>query len=121
MDVAEVYSPPRVTAMEEKMGLVTGDAMDLTTGWDFTLEQHREAAVKYVKTMRPRLLIGSPMCTMFSALENASKGRRRHDLTTRFAEAREHIKFVVSLYELQWQEGILFLHEHQATATSWDF
>ena len=120
VDVAEVYSPPRVTSMGEKMGLVTGYAMDLTTGWDFTLEQHREAALEYVKIMKPRLLIGSPMCTMFSALQNLSKGRRRHDWTTRFAEAREHIKFVVSLYEVQWQEGRFFLHEHPATATSWD-
>ena len=45
-DVAEVYCPPRSTAMEEKMGLVTRDAMDLTAGLGFTLEQHREAALK---------------------------------------------------------------------------
>ena len=77
--------------MGEKMGLATGYAMDLTTGWDFTLEPHREAALKYVKTMKPRLLIGSPMCTMFSALQNLSKGRRRNDWTARFTEAREHI------------------------------
>ena len=70
VDVAEVYSPPRVTSMGEKMGLVTGYAMDLTTGWDFTLEQHREAALEYLKIRKPRLFIGSPMCTMFSALQN---------------------------------------------------
>ena len=60
------------------------------------------------------------MCTMFSALQNLSKGRRRHDWTARFTEAREHIKFVVSLYKVQWQEGRFVLHEHPATATSWD-
>ena len=41
-------------------------------------------------------------------------------MDARFTEAREHIKFVVSLYKVQWQEGRFFLHEHPATATSWD-
>ena len=33
---------------------------------------------------------------------------------------KKHIQFVVGLYEEQWKEGRLFLHEHPATATSWD-
>ena len=31
MEVAEVYSPPRVTTMAEQMGLRAGWALDLTT------------------------------------------------------------------------------------------
>ncbi len=34
VDVSEVFSPPRVGKEATKFGLV-GDAMDLTTGWDF--------------------------------------------------------------------------------------
>ncbi len=60
IDVAEVYSPRRVTAEAKKWGLRPGDAMDLTNGWDFTLKRHRGAAKKYVKEARPKLLIGSP-------------------------------------------------------------
>ena len=35
MDVAEVYSPPRVIEEAKKHKLRNGEAFDLTTGWDF--------------------------------------------------------------------------------------
>ena len=44
VDIAEIYSPPRVTSHALKFGMETGMAMDLTTGWDFIVERHREAA-----------------------------------------------------------------------------
>ena len=118
IDICEVYSPKRVTAQARKYGLKSGEAMDLTTGWDFRIEDHRIAAKKYVTNVKPRLLIGSPMCTMFSTLQrlsgwNAEKQRK-------WGEAREHIRFVVELYMEQERGGILFLHEHPAGASSWD-
>ena len=70
VDIAEIYSPPRVTTVALKFGMKTGLAMDLTTGWDFTRQEHREAAKEYRRRVKPRLLIGSPMCTMFSTLQN---------------------------------------------------
>ena len=36
VDVCEVFSPPRVGKEATKFGMTPGDAMDLTTGWDFT-------------------------------------------------------------------------------------
>ena len=35
VDVCEIFSPPRVTTEAIKYGMNVGDAMDLTTGWDF--------------------------------------------------------------------------------------
>ena len=37
VDVCEVFSPPRVGLEASKYGLQPGDAMDLTTGWDFNI------------------------------------------------------------------------------------
>ena len=54
VDVAEIYSPPRVTREAKRHGLNPGEAMDLTVGWDFTLERHRKAAIKYVQTIKPK-------------------------------------------------------------------
>ena len=34
-------------------------------------------------------------------------------------QAKEHLKFVTTLYKMQWEAGRLFLHEHPAGATSW--
>ena len=73
VDVAEVFSPPRVTSQAEKMGLRAGEAMDVSTGWDFNLPADRKRAWDYLEKFKPKLLIGSPMCTMFSKLQNLSK------------------------------------------------
>ena len=40
---------PIVTKIASKLGLGIGEAMDLTTGWDFTIEKHQVAAMTYVK------------------------------------------------------------------------
>ena len=73
VDIAEIYSPPRITKEALRYGMKAGLAMDLTTGWDFTRSEHKEAAREYRRRVRPKLLIGSPMCQMFSTLQNLSK------------------------------------------------
>ena len=35
VDITEVFSPPRVVAQGEKLGLRAGSSMDLMTGWNF--------------------------------------------------------------------------------------
>ena len=74
VDVSEVYSPPRVTMMAKEFGLRPGDALDLTTGWDFDLASDRGRAVELLQTNPPKLLIGSPICTMFSNLQRVNRG-----------------------------------------------
>jgi hypothetical protein len=120
VDIAEVYSPPRITKQATKMGLTPGLAMDLNTGWDFRLERHKEACRRYVAEVKPRLVVGSPMCKMFSQLQNLSKHRRGAGWEESYVEAEEHIKFVVEIYRMQVEGGRWFLHEHPAGASSWD-
>ena len=73
IDVAEVYSPPRVAIEASKFGLKPGWSMDLTTGWDFRKIEDRRKAKEYADVFKPILLVGSPMCTMFSRLQSMSK------------------------------------------------
>ena len=42
------------------------------------------------------------------------------EILWKFSEAKEHIKFVIGLYEQQWREGRWFIHERPIGATSWD-
>ena len=49
-----------------KFGLTAGDAMDLTTGWDFNKEEDRLRAERIVDEQEPLVLIGSPPCVAFS-------------------------------------------------------
>ena len=116
-DIAEVYSPPRVTEEAKKWGLHAGEAMDITTGWDFRDAVQRQRAWDYVGKHKPKLLIGSPMCTMFSQLQTLSGWGPEKE--RRWGEAVKHMMFVVSLYRRQVREGRLFLHEHPAGAKSW--
>ena len=70
MDVAEFYSPPRITDMAVKMGLRAGWSMDITTNdtdgraWDFNVAEMRNRAARRVLKDKPLLLIGSQMCTV---------------------------------------------------------
>lgn len=91
------------------MGLKPGEAMDLLTGWDFTLPRHRCAALKYIRVVKPRLLIGSPECTFFSALQNLTRSSWTKERDAKLMEAKEHIRFVVQLYEEQVKKRTLVL------------
>ncbi len=122
VDVSEIFSPDRVVKMAKAMGLTGGLSMDLRTGWDFRRREDRAAARKHVKEVQPLLLIGSPVCTPFSALQNWNWGRTRAQderLRQSLAEATRHMEFVSELYSMQEEGGRYFLHENPASATSW--
>merc|ERR1739836_291480 len=76
MDVAEIYSPPRVAEMAARLELQAGWSLDLTTTdeegipWDFNKEDRRKAAMDKVKKDEPLPVIGSPMCTNWSTIMN---------------------------------------------------
>ena len=124
--ICEVYSPPRVVPHAERSGICPGWSLDLTTTnaegcpWDFSKASCRAEARKLVQEHRPLLLIGSPMCTWFSALQNLKKWRQdTAEWQAGYRRAVEHMRFVFELYELQVQGGRYFLHEHPAQASSW--
>ena len=72
VDIAEGYSPIRVTGYVEKYGLKPGEAMDLTTGWDLSRKGDQERACKKTREEEPFIIIGSPQCTYFSVMQNSS-------------------------------------------------
>ena len=99
VDVSDVFSPPRVGVEAAKFGLVAGDAMGLTTGWDFTRRDHRLEAERRLDQQKPLVLIGSPPCTAFSQLQSLSPASDNKKKTLQ--EGIEHMRFVVKLYEKQ--------------------
>ena len=126
MDVAEFYSPPRIIEMARTMGLRAGWSMDLTTrdtdgrAWDFNIPEMRNRAARRIVTDKPPLVIGSPLCTVYSAMNNINHARMATEVVQeRFAYARKHLECATKLYMLQIQGGRYFLHEHPASASSW--
>ena len=124
--VSEIYSVPRVSEWCEKYNLTPGWALDKLTldsnneNRDFDFNEIRDKARKLLKRTKPRLLIGSPMCTFFSKLMAMNwKNMDPDDAKKKWQTAVSHLVFCIELYKIQMNAGRLFLHEHPDGASSW--
>ena len=127
--VAEVHSPPRVTAATKllpELEIIPGFALDLTTAdtdgkvWDFDDKVMRDRALRRVEEERPMLLIGSLMCTTFYTWQRINeKNRSPVVVAAEKKRAIQHLEICVQLYRAQAAGGRYFLHEHPAYASSW--
>ena len=127
-DVAEAYSPPRITKMAKSLGMKSGFAIDLTCideddnmPWDFNVSSKRAKAKQRVTDEKPFMLILSPMCGPFSQLQtlfNYGKASTE-DIKQKIAEAMIHLKFAIELCLIQHRAGRRFIFEHPHQAHSW--
>ena len=78
--------------------------MDLTTGWDFNIPEHRQRAEEYVDREKPLVLIGSPPCVAFSQLQTLIPDSQRK--AKQLVEGIQHMEFVVKLYRNQVEKGV---------------
>ena len=127
-DVAEIYSPPRITEVAKEIGLQPGWALDLTEvdpddqkPWDFRLDEKKAKAKKKVIEEKPYVLILCPMCGPFSSLQNFNYvNKPESEVKAILKEAMEHIKFAIELCVIQQNSGRLFVFEHPAGASTWE-
>ena len=120
VDVAEIYSPPRVCAVALLMGLTVGFSHDLVTGVDLLTALGRAIAWHDIGTYRPTLLMSSAPCTIFSTLQNLNRGRvpeetRQH----RWDVGMSLLDFAMKCCRRQHDAGRYFVHEHPRSASSW--
>ena len=127
MQVAEVYSPPGIVKMANKMGFRGGWSLDLTANddygmpWDFNDARMRRRAISKIVKDKPLVLIGSPMCTEYSSMNGINHSKMpREEVEARLDYARRHFEFCIKLYETEWQRGRYFLHEYPAGASPWE-
>ena len=127
--VAEVYSPPRLTAMAATFGLTPGIAVDLTTprneheNWDLEKKDHVEDAERKIEKEDPFFLMGSPPCGPTSGivrwlLWHRLTPQQRQEL---FRKGEHHCQVCCKLYWSQLARGRHFGHEHPDRNASWDF
>ena len=126
IDVAEIYSPPRVATMAGQMGFAAGWSLDLTTVdengrfWDFDCVHMRNKVARKVMNDNPIFPIGSPMCTEFSSWMHLSHQKMLKEVVNEsLMKARMHLESCAKLYLLQNHHGRYFLHAHPLGATSW--
>ncbi len=102
-DVSEIYSRPRVTANATSLGLSPGFALDLAVvdaddsmPWDFDVPAMCNKAFEIIRAEKPKLLIGSGMCTAFSLLQNLSRQKGNVEEKKRLlVRAIKHGKFCI--------------------------
>ena len=127
VDVMEIYSPPRVTLeakQQNQKGIKpkwrVGQALDLTTGYDFKNAKTRKHVMNLIKTWKPALVILSPPCTVFSPLRNLSSPKRDPEVVQlEEEEGLEHWEFALEIAEEQDDNQRGFLLEHPKEAWSW--
>ena len=119
IDVAEIYSPPRVAARAKQWGLKGGWSLDLTTSdhdgkkWDFSKKEMRERAIAKIEKDRPLLIVGSPMCTDWSTMMFMNWPRMTpEDKEKRMKASRSHLRFCVKIYKLQAEQARHFALNH---------
>ena len=116
--VAEVFSPPRMTAQAHRFGLTPGMAFDLNIGFDLDDPKDVRRLWRYLVEERPLLIFGSPECRAFCRLQNLNKGSAKYAAT--LAQGIRHMKLVMQIYEWQMSQGRLFCHEQPWGNWSWD-
>lgn len=127
----EVYgrSISDYNAMHRRRLNVKGlDALDLRTvkanrkSWNFCKRKDRQEARKLIERKKHLWVIGAPPCTSFSTWNHCINHQRMDPQKVRdqLREGRLHLQCACSLYRKQVAAGTYFLHEHQATAMSWN-
>ena len=119
--IEEAHGPERNLNIE---GL---QAFDLRSGradgrsWDFTQKADRMEALHIVRVRKPTWLIGSPPCTSFSIMNEGLNYRKMDPVKVAKLKkiGLKHLRFMISLYQIQLAEGRHFLHEHPSSASSW--
>ena len=69
-DVCKIISPKKVAADCGRVGLTSGESMDTKSEYDFDTAVDRKRCWESIVRDEPLLVIGSPLCTMFSRLQN---------------------------------------------------
>ena len=122
-EVAEFYSPPRVVPAAQMRGLRGSLSLDILTGWDFKDIGLQQLSVALLTTLSIRMLILSPPCTAFSALQRLwnFKTISREAAEAKLEEGLVFLRHAMTCCRRQLDEGRYFCFEHPASASSWQY
>ena len=119
LDVLEVFGRT-VSAIASRRGL-SSCAFDLKVGKDLSQLETRSEVFRTIEQRRPKLLVTSPPCTMYSKLQRLwnVKNMSPEEYNRRKAIADEYLWFAHTCNKIQHNAGRSFAHEHPAGASSW--
>ena len=119
--VAELFSPPRFTAMLEKKG-EHGLAFDIKQGWDLTDSKTQKTVDLQLDETRPELLVCSPECRHWGGWYRLNK----HKLPViqqlqNQRQARAQADFCAQQIRKQLKRGGRVLLEHPWSSDLWKY
>ena len=123
VDIAEVFSPPRMVQRAGAMGMsVEVDAsFDLLTGYDLSQTIDQERCKKRLMELNPFCVSLSPPCTYFSTWMYYNVSHMNPD---KFRDGLEqgvaYLEFCLEIMQWQSDRGGRFIFEHPAFAKSWE-
>ena len=118
VDMIEIYTPKRFTAMAPKYGLRPGFAVDLNETkpdsdvcWDLEKPEDVKELEIRVDQEEPYVLMGSPPCDPFSRLQAILRRSRDPDAYEKMGgKGKHHLKTATDFYWRQLRAGRFFLH-----------
>lgn len=121
VDFLEIFSEPRISKHAVRAGMVCAPAVDLKTGFDLLKAEDQARCVQVIQSCRPKYLMLSPPCTMFSIMQHRTNGKRKDQarFERRLCEATVLWKFALRCFNMQKQAGRRVALEHPASASSW--
>lgn len=119
-DIMEIYSQPRLLQHTNQRGLKGEMAIDLCTGWDLLIEGTQKKLIALIQARDPLVIMLSPPCTMFSALQSSNWHRMpQATRERRLREAMLHVHFCIAICFWRAAMGRGFVFEHPRRALSW--
>ena len=120
-DIAEYYSPPRVLPEASKRGMRGVFSLDLQTGWDFRIKQHRQLSVDILQHLRVSFCMLSPPCTSFSSLMHMWNYPKMPpaEVDRIWNMGMVFLDHAMDVAAMQVAQGRTFAFEHPASASSW--
>ena len=121
-DFMELFSVPRLVPVCQARGMLAEVSLDLETGWDCNLASNRALALSAIDSRKPRVVMLSPPCTMFSPLQKMWNEGRMDPIVweQRLEEAEGFMGFSKDVAVKQSTAGRGFILEHPAPASSWE-
>ena len=121
VDVAEVFSPPRVVPVAKQKGLNPGGSFDLKNGYDLRSEQDRRRMWKALREQQPLMILLSPPCTAFCKLQSLSYPKMDWGKAITLLNASvEDMELCAGIMRWQHRRGRLFAFEQPDGSKAWE-
>ena len=121
VDFVELFNPGNFKA--QKGTLIAGGTYDVKVkpSIDLTRASLQEQTRLAIAQEDPLIVIAAPPCTVFSPMQNINQ-KHHHGPAweEKYQEGCDLLFFASRCYWDQIERGMFFLHEHPATASSWN-